>query len=130
MGNVTLTAQATDRVGESGRRRGAYASPDRPRAVPEAVAVAVHLQDVDVVGQAVQQRAGEAFRAEDLSPLVEGQVGGDQDGAPRVALPVEPEIPTSRKMLAGGTPARRSGRSWEAGSMPGAPSRSWRLVRL
>ena len=55
-------------------------------AVPEAVAVAVHLQDMDVVGEPVQQRAGEAFRSEHLGPLVEGQVGGDQDGAPLVAL--------------------------------------------
>ena len=52
----------------------------------EAVAVAVHLQDVDVVGEPVQQRAGEALRTEDLGPLIEGQVGGDQDGAPLVAL--------------------------------------------
>ena len=37
-------------------------------------------------GEAVQQRAGEAFRSEDRSPLVEGQVDGDQDGAPLVAL--------------------------------------------
>ena len=28
----------------------------------------------------------QAFRAEDLGPLIEGQVGGDQDGAPLVAL--------------------------------------------
>ncbi len=33
-------------------------------AVAEAVAVAVHLQDMDVVGEPVQQRAGEAFRSE------------------------------------------------------------------
>ena len=52
----------------------------------EAVAVAVHLQDVDVVGEPVQQRSGEPFRAEDLGPLIEGQIGGDQDGAPLVAL--------------------------------------------
>ena len=52
----------------------------------EAVAVAVHLQDVDVVGEPVQQRAGEAFRSEHLGPLVERQVGGDQDGTPLVAL--------------------------------------------
>ena len=31
-------------------------------AVPEAVAVAVHLQDVDVVGEPVQQRAGKALQ--------------------------------------------------------------------
>ena len=35
-------------------------------AVAEAVAVAVHLQDVDVVGEPVQQRAGQALQAEDL----------------------------------------------------------------
>ena len=55
-------------------------------AVAEAVAVAVHLQDVDVAGEPVQQRAGEAFRSEHLGPLVERQVGGDQDGTPLVAL--------------------------------------------
>ena len=38
------------------------------------------------MGEPVQQGSGEAFRAEDLSPLVEGQVGGDQDGALLVAL--------------------------------------------
>ena len=52
----------------------------------EAVAVAVHLQDVDVVGEAVQQGTGEAFRAKHFGPLVEGEVGGDQDGSPFVAL--------------------------------------------
>ena len=39
-----------------------------------------------MVGEAVQQCPGEPFRAEDLGPLVEGKVGGDQDGAPFVAL--------------------------------------------
>ena len=51
-------------------------------AVPEAVAVAVHLQDMDVVGEPVQQRAGEAFRAKYFGPLIEGQVGGDQGWSP------------------------------------------------
>ena len=45
-------------------------------ATPETVAVAIHLQDVDVVGEPVQQRAGQPLRSEDLGPLVEGQVGG------------------------------------------------------
>jgi hypothetical protein len=40
----------------------------------EAVGVGVHLQDVNVVGDAVQQCAGEPLGAEDLGPLVEGQV--------------------------------------------------------
>ena len=43
-------------------------------ALLEAIAVAVHLQDVDVVGKAVEQGSGEAFGAEDLGPLLEGQV--------------------------------------------------------
>ena len=48
--------------------------------------VAVHLQYMHVVGEPVQQRAGEALRAEDLGPFVEGQIGGHHDGAPLVAL--------------------------------------------
>ena len=55
-------------------------------AVPEPVALAVHLQDVHVVGEPVQQRAGEAFRPEDLGPLIEWEVGGHHDGTPLVAL--------------------------------------------
>ena len=55
-------------------------------AVLEAIAVAVHLEDVDVVGEAVQQRGGEPFGAEHVSPLVERKIGGHQDGAAFVAL--------------------------------------------
>ena len=60
-------------------------------AVSEAEAVTVHLQDVDVVGEAVQQGSGQPFRAEDLDPLVEEQIGGDQDGTLLVALAADPE---------------------------------------
>jgi len=35
-------------------------------ALLQAVAVAVHLQDVDVVGEAVEQGSGEALGAEDF----------------------------------------------------------------
>ena len=45
-------------------------------AVFEAIAVAVELEDVDVMGQPVEQRAGEAFGAEDLGPFVEGEIRG------------------------------------------------------
>ena len=38
------------------------------------------------MGKTVQQSAGEPFGAEDVGPLVKGEVGGDQDGAPFVAL--------------------------------------------
>ena len=65
---------------------GAAYPPSVPPGAWEAVALAVHLQDVDVVGEPVQQRAGEAFRAEDSGPLVKGEIGGHHDGAPLVAL--------------------------------------------
>ena len=48
-------------------------------ALLEAVAVAVHLQDVDVMGEAVEESAGEAFRTEDLGPFFEGQVAGHSE---------------------------------------------------
>ena len=55
-------------------------------ALLEAVAVAVHLEDVDVMREAIQQSAGEAFRTEDFGPLLERQVGGDHGRAAFVAL--------------------------------------------
>ena len=57
-----------------------------PAALVEPIAVAVHLEDVDVMGEAVEQRAGQAFGAEHLGPFVERQVGGDQGRAALVAL--------------------------------------------
>ena len=41
-------------------------------ALLEAEALPVHLQDMDMVGEAVEEGLGEAFRAKDLGPLVEG----------------------------------------------------------
>jgi hypothetical protein len=41
-------------------------------ALCEAVAQAVHFEDVDVMGQAVEQGSGEPLVAEDAGPLVEG----------------------------------------------------------
>ena len=55
-------------------------------ALLEAVALAVHLQDVHVVREPVQQRAGQPLRAQHLGPLGEGQVTGHQRGGPFVAL--------------------------------------------
>jgi hypothetical protein len=43
-------------------------------ALLEPEALAIHLEDMDVVCQAVEERAGEAFRTEDLGPFIEGQV--------------------------------------------------------
>ena len=44
----------------------------------EAIAVAVHLENVDVVCQPVEKGAGRAFGTEGFGPFVEGQVAGDQ----------------------------------------------------
>lgn len=45
-------------------------------ALVQADALAIHFQDIDVMGQAVQQGAGEPFRAEGLRPFIERQVAG------------------------------------------------------
>ena len=45
----------------------------------EAVALTVGFEDVDAMGEAVEHGAGEAFVAEDLGPVLEGQVGGDDE---------------------------------------------------
>ena len=50
----------------------------------ESVALAVQLQDVDVVGETVEQRAGEPFRAENFRPLVEGQLVDDLPPSPGI----------------------------------------------
>ena len=52
----------------------------------EPIAIAVHLEDVDVVGEPVEESAGEAFGAEGFGPFVKRQVAGDQRGTPFVAL--------------------------------------------
>ena len=39
-----------------------------------------------MVGEPVQQGSGEALRTEDRGQLIEGEVGGDQDGPALVAL--------------------------------------------
>ena len=52
----------------------------------EAIAFTVHFEDVDILGEAVQQGPDEPFRAEDLGPPIKGQVGSYHEGAPLVAL--------------------------------------------
>ena len=41
----------------------------------ETVAFPIHLKDVDVVGGAVEEPAGQALGAEYLGPLIEGKIG-------------------------------------------------------
>ena len=60
--------------------------PPAPDTVVESIAFPVHLEDVYAVGQAIQQGTGEAFAAEHLGPLVEGQVGRDHDAAAFIAF--------------------------------------------
>ena len=43
-------------------------------AAVEPEAFAVHLQDVDVMGEPIEESACEAFRAEDAGPFIERQV--------------------------------------------------------
>ena len=53
------------------RRSGAALS---SLALPEPVALAVHFENVDVMGQPVEQRAGQSFRREHAGPFIERQI--------------------------------------------------------
>src|ERR1700722_5742144 len=52
----------------------------------EAVALAIHLENLRVVGQAVQKRRRHPLALEDLVPLAEGEVARHQDAATLVAV--------------------------------------------
>ena len=54
-------------------------------ALLEPIALAVHLQDMDMVGDAVEQSVGEALAGEDRRPFLERQVRGRDGGAVLVA---------------------------------------------
>ena len=60
----------------------------------EAPTVIPGLDDVAVMGQAVEQRRGHLGVAEDAGPFAEGEVGGDDDGCPLIqpADEVEQEL--------------------------------------
>ena len=80
-GTCGPTGSSVGWVVGSVRRRGLT-----PAALVEPVALAIHLEDVDVVGEAVEESAGKPLGAEHLGPFVERQIGGDQGRAPLVAL--------------------------------------------
>src|SRR5712691_7975140 len=65
----------------------------------EAIAVAVHFEDMDVVGQPIEQRAGQPLGPEHAGPLVERQIAGDEGGAALVTLAedLEQELGTGRR---------------------------------
>ena len=50
------------------------------------IAVPVHLEDMNMVGQPVEQSAGETLGTEHRCPFVERQVAGDERAAALVAL--------------------------------------------
>jgi hypothetical protein len=52
----------------------------------EPITFAVHLQDVDVMGEPVEQRAGEPFRTRYRRPFIEWQIAGDRRGSTFIAL--------------------------------------------
>src|SRR3954447_20659728 len=52
----------------------------------QAVALAVHAQDMNMMREPVEQRAGQTLRAEDRSPFLERQVRCDDGRAVLVAL--------------------------------------------
>jgi hypothetical protein len=47
-------------------------------ALVEAIALAVHFEDLDMVGEPIQQSPGQAFGAEYLGPFIERQIAGHQ----------------------------------------------------
>ena len=55
-------------------------------ALGQAITFAVHLEDVDVVDQPVEQCAGQPFRSQRLRPFVERRDSGNQNGSAFVAL--------------------------------------------
>ena len=90
----SMSVEASLPPGRGGRRRswqysGRSSSATRKRwpalgrstSTSEAEGLAVQFQDIDVVGQAVEERASEAFLAECGGPFVERQVRGDDGGA-------------------------------------------------
>ena len=54
--------------------------------LPESITFAVHLENVALVREPVEQRRGHAFALEDLTPFAERQVARDQQTSPLVAV--------------------------------------------
>ena len=52
----------------------------------QTIAVTVHLQDMDMVCEAVEKRPGETLGAEHLGPLIEGKIAGQQGGTTFITL--------------------------------------------
>ena len=55
-------------------------------ALGQTIAVAVHLENVDMVGNAVEQCAGQTFGSQGFGPFVKRKIAGDQGRAAFVSL--------------------------------------------
>src|ERR1700726_1779378 len=69
----------------------------------EAIAVAVHFEDVDVVCQSIEQCASQPLGPEHAGPFVERQIAGDDGGAALVSLAedLEQELRAGRRQRHG-----------------------------
>src|SRR5512144_3274799 len=60
--------------------------------LPEPIALAIHLENVAVVAEAIQESRRHPFTLEDLPPLAERQVARNQDAPPLVPDGEHPEL--------------------------------------
>jgi len=101
---------------------------------------------MDVVGEAVEQGAGEALAAEDVGPFVEGEIAGDEGGSalvalredferpvlgsPRILTPIRVALWKTQKLLSVSRSALDL-HHFESGTKPSSSMiRSWTLARL
>ena len=82
--------KSLERGNRGGRRRERGLWADRQPAL-EAPAVVAGLDDVAVVGQAIEERGGDLRIAEHAWPFAKGEVGGDNDPGALVELADEVE---------------------------------------
>ncbi len=59
--------------------------------LPEAVAFLIHLENVAAVREPVEQRSGHTLSLEDLAPIAEWQVAGDQQARSLISVAKDPE---------------------------------------
>ena len=57
----------------------------------KAVAFSIHLENVAAVREPVEQRSSHALSLEDLAPIAEWQITGDQQAGSLVAVAKDPE---------------------------------------
>ena len=52
----------------------------------QSIAIPLHFNDMDPMGESIQQRTGKPLIAEDLWPFTKGEIGGDDQRGAFVAL--------------------------------------------